>query len=227
MGQWSSATGRFGIAGANSVPQHIVRLIKDTELYGRPQRASTLPKRVPLVASPRTPLDHDELSKLEEPPSELPLELLDQRPSSLIEDIDVERSHPLIRTEADGAVFDFESPPEGRLPRPGKATDDHEPPGMPGLLLDPVGLGCLDEANCVHMRRPLEPGLGDPVPAVHEMAVSGEDDRIGQVRRVDEPSMLCDGTTGRWSVSEPAVPVEVGDAGDLDELDWEVARQAP
>ena len=39
--------------------------------------------------------------------------------------------------------------------------------------------------------------------------------------------MLCDGTTGRGPVSEPAIPVEVGDVGDLDALDREVARQAP
>lgn len=173
-GQWASATWRFGIAGPDSVPQHVVRLIKETELDGGPKGAN-----------------------------------------------------PFRGIQADGAVFDLESPPEGRLPGAGEATDDHEPPGLLDRLLDPVGLGCLDEANRAHTRRSLEPGLGDPVPPVHEMAVSGEDDRIVQVRRVDERGMLRDGTTGRWSVSEPAIPVEVGDVGDLDALDRELARQAP
>jgi len=61
---------------------------------------------------------------------------------------------------------------------------------------DVVGVGIAKEANGIDVVATQEKGFADAVHAVHDAAVAGEDDGIGEVARVDESGVIYDLSAG-------------------------------
>ena len=62
---------------------------------------------------------------------------------------------------------------------------------------DVVGLRIDGEPHGRDGRQAKQEGFGDAVPAVHQAAIGGQDDRVAQVSLEDAAGVLGDGATGR------------------------------
>ncbi len=99
--------------------------------------------------------------------------------------------------------------------------------GLSLIVGDPVRWRIDDELDCADGQLSREPRLGDPVPAVHQGTIGGQDDGEPQIRRLDPTRVIGDLTTGRCPTAEPAVLIELGDIVDRDLPDRELKGQCP
>lgn len=92
---------------------------------------------------------------------------------------------------------------------------------------DPVRRRIDDEPDRADRRLSHEPCLRDPVPAVHQGAVEGQDDREPQIRSVDPTCVIGNLPAARCLTMEPTVLIELGDVVDRHFQNRQLTGQRP
>ena len=117
----------FQTTTLDSLEQNIVRRRKMVEFNGGTETSGPQTEAIPLVPTPRAPLDDDGDAVREQLLRKGPLQVLQLVATGFVVEVERECLQPIVRAKANGAELAFEASREGCLAGSGKTADDDEP----------------------------------------------------------------------------------------------------